>query len=188
MKWRLRKPNSDSNASCGDAASQRLLPVGAARWFTITPVLLVLACVLAACVQDANDGTARMPYTVRGRVLGPEGPVSNAIVQIQSSTNRATTGADGAYVLHGESLGGRNAITVTAWAEDHFIGMSALDPKAAAQSVDVTLQPIFDRDNHDTPGLNSAANAAPKAAASVIANTRSGRPIPIRNRQPTRAS
>ncbi len=35
--------------------------------------------------------------------------------------------------------------------------MSALDPKAAAQPVDVTLQPLFDRDNHDTPGLNSAA-------------------------------
>ena len=61
---------------------------------------------LAACVQDANEDTARCSYCARSRV-GQAGPVKNAIVQIAEDPDTgATTAADGTFVLHGAGLGG----------------------------------------------------------------------------------
>ncbi len=107
---------------------------------------------LAACAGDAGVGSARVPATVKGKVVGANGPISNAIVQVQGTPNQTTSAADGTFTLHGEGLGGTAAVTVTAWAEDHYIGMTMLDPKQGNlntdKDIEVMIKPLFDRDNH----------------------------------------
>ena len=102
-----------------------------ASLLVLTPILIMLSLLLAACASSARNEVLRLPTTLRGRVTGPNGPVANALVQLQSTTTRATSAADGSFELHGEGLGSA-AITVTAWAQDHFIGFVRLDQSAVA--------------------------------------------------------
>ena len=113
---------------------------------------------LVACMSE--DSSARLPATISGTVSGPNGPVANAIVQIQSTDNKVTTGSDGSFSIHGQGLGTSAAVTITAWANDHFISWVTLDPQQsisspdtdknnAGRNVQLVLQPIFDKDNHD---------------------------------------
>jgi hypothetical protein len=118
-------------------------------------VLPALLAVLAACADQAGlDSSARLPTTVSGVVKNANGPVANAIVQVQGTSNQTTTAQDGTFTLHGNGLGGSQVVTVTAWAESHFIGWVNLDPRKpiwedSDPGVVVTLQPLFDADNHE---------------------------------------
>jgi hypothetical protein len=118
-------------------------------------VLPALIVVLAACADQAGiNSPARLPATVTGVVTNANGPVAGAIVQLQGTPNQTTTAADGTFSLHGQGLGGSNAVTVTAWAKDHFIGWVNLDPgnptwTEDGPSVAVSLQPLFNEDNHE---------------------------------------
>ena len=60
--------------------------------------------------------------------MDANGPVAGAIVQVQGTPNQTTTAADGSYRLHGQGLGGTDAVTVTAWSGGHYIGLTSLDP------------------------------------------------------------
>ena len=84
-------------------------------------------------------------------VTNANGPVADALVQVQGTPNQTKTTADGRFTLHGEGLGGSTAVTITAWAQEHFIGWMMLDPKQAPtqDAVRLTLQPLFDGDNHE---------------------------------------
>lgn len=114
----------------------------------LLPMLAVFAYVLVACARDANSDGQRLPMTIRGVVRSEAGPVSDAIVQLQGTTVRTTSDSNGAFTLHGEGLGGRDAVTVTAWADEHFIGATRVAPGAGDERVEIALQPLFDKDNH----------------------------------------
>ncbi len=112
------------------------------------PALIVLGIVLAACAQIAADPVGRLPVTITGVVRGPNGPVPGALVQLQGTQTKTTSGPDGAFKLHGEGLGGNKAVTITAWAEEHYVGMTGVDPADEPGPIQVELKPLFDRDNH----------------------------------------
>src|SRR5206468_13088910 len=61
-----------------------------------------------------------LPPTISGTVVEEKGPVLNAIVQVQGTRNQTTTVENGAFTLQG--ITGTNPITITAWAEGHYIG------------------------------------------------------------------
>ena len=105
--------------------------------------------VLAACAQFGDRG--RLPSSLSGRVVDASGPVADALVQLQGTPNQVRTDAAGRFTLHGQGLGGSQAVTVTAWAADHFIAWTTVVPGSAATAtagVELTLRPLFDRDNH----------------------------------------
>lgn len=119
--------------------------------FIVLPAILV---VLAACAEQAgHESTARLPATISGVVNGAGGPAAGAIVQVQGTPNQVRTAADGTFTLHGQGLGGTAAVTITAWAEGHFIGWVSLDPRRLspddAGTVSIALQPLFAPDNPD---------------------------------------
>jgi len=112
-------------------------------------VLLLVAC-------SSEPSEVKLPATLSGVVNNANGPVANAIVQIQGTPNRVTTDASGAFSIHGDGLGTSKAITLTAWAGDHYTAWVQLNPQDpvwkdngnAGRDIKLTLQPIFDRDNH----------------------------------------
>lgn len=116
-------------------------------------VLAALAVLLVAFVTGENPiRTPRLPATISGVVTNANGPVAGAIVQVQGTPNQTTTGADGAFRLHGEGLGGATVATVTAWVEGHYIGWTNLDPQkptwqTGGTGVAITLRPLFEGDN-----------------------------------------
>lgn len=119
-------------------------------------VLPALVAVLAACASDVAP-VPELPATVTGRVVGANGPVAGAIVQVMGTQNRATTDENGAFRLHGEGLGSTAVTTLTAWGPEHYIGWTALDPKQpnwqvdaqqAATGVELSLKPLVAGDNH----------------------------------------
>jgi hypothetical protein len=105
------------------------------------------ALVLAACTQFGDRG--RTPTTLTGRVLTAAGPAADVVVQLQGTPTQARTDADGRFTLHGAGLGTSQAVTVTAWAQDHFIAWTVVAPGAAAAALELKLRPLFDRDNHE---------------------------------------
>lgn len=89
--------------------------------------------------------------TVTGVVVTPAGPASDALVQVRGTPNRASAGADGAFML--ANISAAAPFTVTAWAPDHYVGWTAVEPSTAGgdagYSITVTLKPIPDTDNHE---------------------------------------
>ncbi len=131
------------------------------RWSLLLPqtfvgLVIIVAgfMLLVACAGETPD--VRLPATLSGTVSNSNGPVANAMVQIQGTTNKTMTAQDGTFTIHGEGLGGSVGVTVTAWANDHFIAWQHIDPQqfnepdgiGQNQPLKLTLQAIFDKDNH----------------------------------------
>jgi hypothetical protein len=129
-------------------------------------VVLGVMVILVACVNEGSS--ARLPFTISGTVTNVNGPVAGAIVQVQGTPNQTITAHDGSFSLHGEGLGESEVVTLTAWAEDHFIGWVNLDPQKPIWEQDgagvvLTLKPLFDKDNHEynwfsTEGVSGSAS------------------------------
>lgn len=119
-------------------------------------VLPALMVVLAACANDAAP-SPKLPATVTGRVIGANGPVAGALVQVMGTQNRVATDENGVFRLHGEGLGSTAVTTITAWGPDHYINWVELDPgkptwtvneQQAATGIELSLKPLFAGDNH----------------------------------------
>ena len=89
-------------------------------------------------------GIAPLPEVISGRVLNDSGPVGGAIVQLQGVPNQQISAADGSFTFAG--LRGFLPLTVTAWAEGHYIGYTSFEP---GQELTITLKPLFEKDNPD---------------------------------------
>ncbi len=125
-----------------------------AQWALVGCIVLpALLVVLVACAdQTDRDSSVRLPTTISGTVVNADGPIAGAIVQVQGTPNRTTTDARGAFTLHGQGLGVPHVVTVTAWAEGHYIGWTNLDPRRPSpedEGIVITLRPLFDGDNHE---------------------------------------
>lgn len=118
-------------------------------------LLLAGMLLLVACMGE--DSSTRLPATISGTVNNSNGPVANAIVQIQGTTNRVRSAQDGTFTIHGEGLGKSDPVTLTAWTDDHFISWVKLDPQqpvwhdegGQGQGISLSLKPIFNKDNHE---------------------------------------
>jgi len=106
--------------------------------------------ILAAAVDFAWLGHHnQLPESVTGLLVDANGPVGNAIIQVQGTSKTTSTALDGSFILNG--LGGAVPLSITAWAEGHFIGWVTLDPVKSEydleQGVTITLKPLFTKDN-----------------------------------------
>ncbi len=92
---------------------------------------------LAAC-QSAT------PTTLSGVVRTPSGPISGAVVRIQTRPLWTTTDAEGRFIFTG--LSPDEAVALTAWAPGYYItGGQTFLP--GAEEVELVLQPHADTDN-----------------------------------------
>lgn len=129
-------------------------------------LLLGSILVLAVAIDLGGAGQGyQLPESVHGLVVGVNGPVPNALLQVQGTPNTTTTAPDGTFTLHG--LGGAVPLSITAWAEGHFTGWVTLDPVKnpydPGQTVTITLKPLFDHDNYrydwfDFEGVQGSAS------------------------------
>jgi hypothetical protein len=128
--------------------SKRTIPFNLPLVISGLIVLPALMALLVACTNE-ND-KERLPATISGVVVGTNGPVADAIVQVQGTPNQTKTDAGGRFTLHGEGLGVNIAVTITAWAQNHFIAWTALDPQQSPEQTELrlSLKPLFDGDNH----------------------------------------
>src|SRR5688572_4344618 len=92
-----------------------------------------------------------LPPTISGTVMDAQGPVVDAIVQVQGMPNQTTTSANGAFILSG--ITGTYPITVTAWSYGNYIGWAVLDPHApdwkGEDTITINLKPYVTKDNHE---------------------------------------
>ena len=107
--------------------------------------------VLAVVIGYARLGPDRqLPEPVVGQVVGVDGPVGNAQLQVQGTPKKTSTAADGTFTLSG--LGGTVPVIITAWAEGYYVGWTKLDPTSPefkpTQPVKITLKPLSATDNH----------------------------------------
>jgi hypothetical protein len=94
--------------------------------------------------------------TVSGTVRDAQGPVANAIVQVQGMPNQTTTDANGTFLLN--EITGLNPITITAWAPGNYIGWTLLDSYApdwkGSEGITITLKPYYTSDNSQYDGFS----------------------------------
>lgn len=95
-----------------------------------TPTITIQAtAVEAKQVEATPTNTIPLPPSVSGTVVSEDGSiVAGAIVQVQTTTNKTESSADGKFTLSG--ISGTTPITVTAWATGHFIGWVDVNPSA----------------------------------------------------------
>jgi hypothetical protein len=94
-----------------------------------------------------------LPPEVSGVVVGANGPLADAIVQIQGTNNKTLTTDTGAFTLSG--ISGKTPLVVTAWSEGHYVGWTTLNPSdpewKGGQDVRITLKPLPEKDNNLYP-------------------------------------
>lgn len=121
-----------------------------AKLFAVAAVLLLLS-MLTAAIALMQDSPNTLPSTISGVILNADGPVMDAIVQVQGTTNKTTTSEGGIFTLDG--IGGTTPVVVTAWSEGHYIGWTTLDPAAPDWSGDdditITLRPLSQTDHSE---------------------------------------
>ncbi len=117
-------------------------------WLAVGGVLVVVGGFAAALVSSQPNITP-LPPAVSGIVLDTDGPVADAIVQVQGTPDQLRTAENGTFTLTG--LGGTEPVVVTAWSEGHYIGWATLDPAEPnwENGIDITLRPISQRDNSE---------------------------------------
>jgi hypothetical protein len=125
--------------------------IQATRRICIGLCFVALSVLAVACASsDRSDTRNRLPATISGVVITATGPAANAIVQIQGTPNQVRTDSVGRFTLHGQGLGGSRPVTITAWADEHFINWVKLDPASGPPPTELSLllKPLFNNDNH----------------------------------------
>jgi hypothetical protein len=106
-------------------------------------VLLGLAIGAVAALQDTS-----LPSTISGTVIGEDGPVAGAILQIQGTPTTFQTDENGTFTL--SDLDGTMPIVLTAWSTGHFIGWITLDPGTTDwDDITITLNSLPQGDNSE---------------------------------------
>jgi hypothetical protein len=121
-----------------------------AKLFAVAAILLMLS-LLTAALALMQDVPVSLPPTISGIVLNTDGPVADAIVQVQGTANKTTTAGNGAFTLN--DIGGTTPVVVTAWSAGHYIGWVTLDPAApdwsGGNDIAITLRPLSQTDHSE---------------------------------------
>src|SRR5262245_51223693 len=118
------------------------------KLLAIMGTLLVL-CGLAIAMASSQADLPSLPSSISGVVIGTDGPLADAIVQIQGTPNQTLTSDNCIFTLDG--IDGTAPITITAWSEGYYIGWSTLDPSApgweGSDAIHITLKSLPQGDN-----------------------------------------
>lgn len=94
--------------------------------------------------------------TLAGRVRDAEGPISGAVVRVQTTSNFTTSNDSGGFVLTG--LVADKPVAVSAWAPGYYIG-GGREHLPGADDVEIVLQRHATEDNPDYAWLSPFAGA-----------------------------
>ncbi len=127
-----------------------LVPV---LWVLFVLVILGGVAVLASpSLLAAGPTPTPVPADViAGVVRDADGPIAGALVRLQNTENKATTGPDGTFSLSG--ITATEPVTVTAWAKGYYFGWASTLP--GKEPVTITLKRIPPTDNIDYPWKSS---------------------------------
>ncbi len=118
-------------------------------------ILFVSSGFVALARASVGNRTARVSFqataTISGKIMNEKGPVADAIVQIQATTNKTTTASDGTFTL--SRIESTDPFVLTAWSTGHYIGWKSIDPNApdwnGGQDIVITLTPLSVSDNNE---------------------------------------
>lgn len=120
------------------------------RLLAITGTMLVL-CGLVTAMVSGQSSLPSLPSSISGVIIGDNGPVVGAIVQIQGTPLQTLAGDNGAFTLDGVS--GTGPVVITAWSAGYYIGWSTLDPSTPGwqgnDAIHITLRPLPQGDNSE---------------------------------------
>src|SRR5438045_3385279 len=95
-------------------------------------------------LQATPENTTPLPSTLSGTIVNDAGPVADAVVQVQATDYKTTTGADGKFTL--TNISGTKPIIMTSWAPGHYIGWVKVDPSApdwkGGNDITITLKEL----------------------------------------------
>jgi hypothetical protein len=122
--------------------------------FTCILLLPLLLIALGALLLSGPRGQAAenaagpsaSPATVSGIVVDAAGPVAGAVVRQQTTANRTSSAADGAFTLGNLPEG--ITVTVTAWSEGYYPGGVAVVPPQAGVTITLRHHPAVDNPDH----------------------------------------
>ncbi|HVO72039.1 MAG TPA: hypothetical protein VMT24_18445 [Aggregatilineaceae bacterium] len=121
----------------------------------LTPVASMPA-VSAPAPTPTTVNLTPLPPTVAGIVVGENGPVADAIVQIQATPEQVHTDSKGAFTLTG--ISGTTPIIITAWSAGHYVGWTTVNPSdpgwTGGQDIKITLKPVPETDNLNYAGFS----------------------------------
>ncbi len=136
------------------------------KLLAVVSVLIVFGGLTAVIVFSQSNVTP-LPETVAGVVSNADGPVADAIVQVQGTPDQIRTDANGAFSISG--LSGTESVAITAWTEGHYIGWVTLDPNAPnwgdGTALNISLRPL-PQDDHpeydwfEEEGVKGSASCA----------------------------
>jgi hypothetical protein len=103
-----------------------------------------------ASVASTPVNLTPLPPTISGTIIGANGPLAGAIVQIQATANQTQTSEDGTFTLSG--IKGTTPIILTAWSAGYYVGWTSLNPSApdwkGGNEITITLKPLPEKDNY----------------------------------------
>lgn len=126
--------------------------------------LLLVLCGLATAVSGQSETptppplptatTANLiplPSKLSGIVVDENGPVADAVVQVQATANQTRTDASGAFSLSG--IEGTTPLILTAWSAGYYVGWTSVNPSApdwnGGDNLTITMKPHYQTDNSD---------------------------------------
>jgi hypothetical protein len=130
----------------------RVFISGLLKWITVLGVLALAGIVIAPWFQASVKG-ADSERIIKGIVRDDEGPVSGAVVRIQTTKHSAVTGSAGEFELAvPESTG--VPVELTAWAEGYFIN-GPVEASPGEKGVTISLHRHSRLDNPEYEWLPS---------------------------------
>src|SRR5215472_3522179 len=122
-------------------------------FMTSAPSVSGLTGTASAVITPAN--TTPLPPTLSGIVTDANGPVAGAIVQIQGRSGKVQTATDGSFTFTG--ITGTTPLVLDAWATDHYIGWTDVNPSApdwtGGRDLKIALNPLPTTDHSNYAGF-----------------------------------
>ena len=133
-------------------ASARISISRGSKWIAVLGFFVLAGIIFRPWFQVSAQGVS--PESIIGGVVrDDEGPVSGAIVRIQTTEHSAVTGSEGEFELaFPESLSG--PVKLTAWAKGYFIG-GPVEASSGEKDVTISLHRHSKLDNREYEWLPS---------------------------------
>jgi len=133
-------------------ASARISISRGSKWIAVLGVFVLAGIIFRPWFQVSAQGV-NPERIIRGIVRNDEGPVSRAIVRIQTTEHSALTGSEGEFELAvPESFSG--PVKLTAWAKGYFIG-GPVEASSGEKDVTISLHRHSQLDNREYEWLPS---------------------------------